>query len=133
MTGDTPVVNADSPQASLAPLSSPAMPVAPDGPQSYSAENDVPTLTVRNGDTVTLDTGDLPAGTPFGFRITAQTSEGSWKLPAVQAIDLQTSTGGPQRITVTIRDLAPGTYSAGVLTGTFTHSPDIAVTVLPSS
>jgi hypothetical protein len=42
-----------------------------------------------------------------------------------------TSTGGPQYIDVTVHGLEPGTYSGGVLTEAFTHTPDIAITVVP--
>lgn len=136
MSGDSPVVDADSAEAYLAPLAADAPdstidPRAPLGPQAFSAVPEAPTLTVRDGDTIRLNVADLPSGTEYGFRVTAQTDDGSWRRPAVLTSGVRTSSGGPQTVELTIQGLAPGTYSAGILTGVFTHTPDIQLTVLP--
>jgi len=136
MSGDSPVVDADSAQAYLEPLSADAPesaidPRSPLGAQTFSAVPETPTLTVRDGDTIRLSAADLPPGTEYGFRVTGLTGDGSWRLPALLTSGVQTSNGGPQTVELTIQGLAPGTYSAGILTGVFTHTPDIQLTVLP--
>ena len=136
MSADSPVVDADSAAAYLQPLAAEAPestidPRSPMGPRTYSATPEAPTLTVRDGDTIRLNVADLPSGTEYGFRVTAKTDDGSWRLPAVLTSGVQTSNGGPQTVELTIQGIPPGTYSAGILSGVFTHTPDIQLTVLP--
>jgi len=144
MSAETTVVNADAADAVLPPLTSasaaapsPATTAAPTGPTGPKARSSAGStaglqgITVRNGQTLRLTAGSIPAGQEFGFRVTSATSQGSWKLPALLTSHVATSTGGPQFVDVTVEGLAPGTYSGGVLTETFTHTPDITITVLP--
>ncbi|RDV46252.1 hypothetical protein DOE76_03660 [Leifsonia sp. ku-ls] len=139
MSSETTVVNADASDALLPPLSATgptasAATIAPIEPRTQSSASSPAGpqgITVRDGQTLRLTAGAVPAGQQFGFRITPATSEGSWKLPALLTSGVVTSSGGPQFVDVTVEGLAPGTYTGGVLTETFTHTPDITITVLP--
>ncbi|MDN4595565.1 cutinase family protein [Leifsonia virtsii] len=138
MTAETTVVNADSSAALLPPVtatpSSAAQTAAPSEPRTQSSSigtSGPQGITVRNGQTLRLTAGSIPAGQQYGFRIAPATADGSWKLPALLTSGVATSTGGPQYVDVTIEGLEPGTYSGGVLTESFTHTPDIAITVVP--
>lgn len=131
MTGETTVVDADSAEAYLAPLAVESPSPAPGEASTRQRSGATTTLTIRSGDTLQLSAGDVPAGEQYGFRITAETAEGSWRLPALLTSGVQTSTGGPQTVPLTVRDLPPGTYSGGILTETFTHTPDVTIVVLP--
>lgn len=136
MTAAPTVVDADSAAALLpsvtgAPTAAGSASTEP-RPQSQSiGTSGSQGITVRNGETLRLTAGAVPAGQQYGFRITPPTTEGSWRLPALVTSSVATSTGGPQYIDVTVHGLEPGTYSGGVLTEAFTHTPDIAITVVP--
>lgn len=118
----TSVVNPNDPGSFLpAPRSlGPAL-----GPVPLSHEG----ITVHAGNALELSVDGIPAGSQFGLRITNPAAEGSWQLPALWASNLYTSTGGTQQIKAVPTGLPPGSYTASVLTDTFTHSPDIPLTI----
>lgn len=118
------VANPETPQANLSPLQLQAI-----GKNKAAHLNLHRFISIREGSTVRIHVAGIPAGQQFGLRLTSLTSKGSWRLPAVWTSPIYTSTGGTQTITPALTGIDHGSYTASVLTNTFTHTPDTTITI----